>query len=41
MKLKRKGKLEDLINDVNMKIQLGTLTSVDDKEFKWIIDNLP
>ena len=41
MKLKRKGKLEDLIKDVNMRIELGTLTPVDDKEYNWIIDNLP
>ena len=40
-KLKRKGTLDDLINDVNMKISLGTLTPVSDKEFEWIKEHLP
>jgi hypothetical protein len=30
-----------LIDDVNMKIKLGTLTPVNDKEYAWITENLP
>ena len=40
-KLKKKGKLSDLIDDVNTKIRLGTLTPVSDQEFEWIKENLP
>ena len=40
-KLKKKGKLEELIIDVDKKIELGTLTAVTEKEYKWILDNLP
>ena len=40
-KLKKKGKLQDLITDVEKKIELGTLIAMSDLEYSWVVDNLP